>query len=71
LADADREWMANAACRQSDSDIFFPVAHEKGREAKRICRDCPVRVECLAWAIKTKQEYGVWGGASPETRRRR
>jgi WhiB family redox-sensing transcriptional regulator len=55
-------------------DLFFPVgvtgpavAHIAA--AKAVCEACPVRLECLEFAISTNQEYGVWGGASEEERR--
>ena len=38
------------------------------REAKALCADCPIRNACLTWAIKHKEEYGIWGGLSPEER---
>lgn len=34
-------------------------------EAKSVCQTCPVRVACLAWALKNKQEFGIWGGKTP------
>ena len=37
--------------------------------AKAVCGDCTVREECLAFAITTNQEFGVWGGTSEEERR--
>ena len=35
-----------------------------------MCRSCPVVEECLAYALETNQEAGVWGGTSEEERRR-
>jgi len=32
-------------------------------DVKRICDQCPVRPECLTWALDTDQE-GIWGGTS-------
>jgi len=32
------------------------------RRAKEICQGCPVRVECLDYAIRAPMEYGIWGG---------
>jgi hypothetical protein len=34
-------------------------------EAKRICRDCPVQIHCLAWALENGVTDGVWGGTTP------
>ncbi|MGH9224375.1 MAG: WhiB family transcriptional regulator [Acidimicrobiales bacterium] len=71
----DSRWRDRAACRGSDPDLFFPigstgVAVEELRAAKALCATCPVREQCLAFALATNQEAGVWGGASEDERRR-
>lgn len=38
------------------------------RAAIRACRSCPVQRECLASALWFGEEYGIWGGATPEQR---
>lgn len=40
------------------------------REArsKALCADCPVRVDCLNYALSRPEKYGVWGGLSEEER---
>jgi hypothetical protein len=30
--------------------------------ARKVCAVCPVRLACLAYALKTRPENGVWGG---------
>ena len=67
-------WRSLAACRDVDTDLFFPVgvtgpAELQIAQAKALCRRCPAREACLAFAIRTNQEYGVWGGASEDERR--
>jgi WhiB family redox-sensing transcriptional regulator len=39
------------------------------RRAKAICAVCPVQVECLEYAIRTREPHGVWGGLSEMERR--
>jgi WhiB family transcriptional regulator, redox-sensing transcriptional regulator len=56
-----------AACSSCDPDLFFPVgssgaAIRQTEEAKAVCAGCPVRAECLQWAVETDQLHGVWGG---------
>ena len=67
-------WRQRAACRDSDPDLFFPIgdtgpAVEHAEAAKAVCRQCPVRVDCLEYALISNQEAGVWGGATEEERR--
>ncbi|MFB9207567.1 WhiB family transcriptional regulator [Nonomuraea spiralis] len=38
--------------------------------ARRICQGCPVRVQCLTWAVETGEAEGMWGGTTPDERRR-
>ena len=63
----EARWMADAACRDVDVSVFYP--YEPAFEpAKAICNGCPVRAECLDYAIIGREEYGVWGGLSPQER---
>jgi WhiB family redox-sensing transcriptional regulator len=66
----DVEWRDEAACRDEDTDIFFPLTDEDAGPALAICATCPVREECLEFALITRQDDGVWGGLT-ETQRRR
>jgi hypothetical protein len=52
------------------AESFFPEKGGSSREAKRICADCPVRIECLNYALRRDERYGVWGGMSERERRR-
>lgn len=71
LVDLDeRPWAAYAACRQADPDLFFPAEGDDAAVALRICRGCPVRAECLEWALDSRVRYGVWGGTTERDRRR-
>jgi WhiB family redox-sensing transcriptional regulator len=69
-----KDWRHRAACLDEDPELFFPVgtsgpALEQLAEAKMVCGWCPVREECLAWALASGQEAGVWGGLSEDERR--
>lgn len=64
-------WMAEAACRGTGPDLFYPPA--KGgdaRQAKAICAECQVRLSCLEHAIEQHEILGVWGGMSARERAR-
>jgi WhiB family redox-sensing transcriptional regulator len=67
-------WRDDAACRDADPDLFFPVgttgpALRHIDEAKRICRACPAQSQCLAWALDHGVTDGVWGGTTADERR--
>lgn len=61
-------WVARAVCRGVDPERLF-VRGAAQREAKVICRHCPVQVECLADALDNKVPFGVWGGLTERERR--
>jgi len=68
------EWRVGAACAGVDTNLFFPGGTTGESlllidEAKAICRSCPCCDACLAFAVETNQEFGVWGSASEEERR--
>lgn len=57
-------WMQDALCAQTDPDMFFPQKGGSTKPAKKICRNCDVVAECLAFALRTGQTEGIWGGKS-------
>jgi WhiB family redox-sensing transcriptional regulator len=63
-------WTDRAACRGTDTEIFFPANAEEEAEALSICATCPVRAQCLDYAVRNRETYGIWGGTTPEQRRR-
>jgi WhiB family redox-sensing transcriptional regulator len=71
-----RDWRDDAACAGMDTELWFPVsAFPKGaelqrvRRAQEVCGPCPVRISCLAFALRTGQR-GIWGGLTEQQRRR-
>lgn len=74
------QWMADALCGQVGVDEFYPQNNrtDTARVAKRICNGdprrgtepCPVRAECLAYALNRNEEHGVWGGLSAPERQK-
>ena len=69
FADEDTSWMDEAVCPQTDPEAFFPEVGEKPRQAKEICKGCPVIEQCLDYAIRKDFTIGVWGGTSSKARR--
>jgi WhiB family redox-sensing transcriptional regulator len=71
------DWQRMGLCRGRDSAQFFHPDGERGasrgrREtaAKQLCHSCPVRAECAAHALATREPYGVWGGFTEAERLR-
>lgn len=62
-------WAGRALCAGSDPEIFFPAHDDQGTEARQICGGCPVRAECLDYAIQADERHGIWGGLDPGERR--
>lgn len=66
----ERPWAAYASCRDADPEMFFPREPGDATAAIRVCNGCPVRDECLDWALEMRISYGVWGGTTERERRR-
>jgi WhiB family redox-sensing transcriptional regulator len=65
-------WRSAAACRSADPELFFPFSEsgealEQIAEAKVICTGCPVRRQCLEFALRTRP-HGIWGGLTERER---
>jgi WhiB family redox-sensing transcriptional regulator len=63
-------WIEQAACHGVDPKVFFPSRGDDPRPAKKMCMSCPVRAQCLDYALRTNQAYGIWGATSERQRRR-
>ena len=63
-------WMKRAQCRDVDRDLFFPEHGGKGTTARAICSSCPVRQECLDYALANPEMTGMWGGTSERQRQK-
>ena len=44
-------WHADALCREHPEINWFPGKGEANRAARAVCARCPVREECLAFAL--------------------
>ena len=68
-------WQDAAACRGEDLLLFFgpdgerqPEREIRERKAKGVCAACPVRLECLNYAVSRPEKYGTWGGLNEDER---
>lgn len=76
MIELDTHWHSQARCAGMNDDTFFPEKSELGKikKAEEICGSaknprCPVREQCLSFALQTNQRFGVWGGMSAHARR--
>ena len=73
----DDSWQLRGLCRGNHSHLFFPPStferkdERERRElrARAICRVCPVMSECLEYAMRIREPYGIWGGFTENERR--
>lgn len=61
------QWQTKAACTNADPEIFF----SEGRHNKPLeyCNNCPVKKDCLNYAVTEQIDHGIWGGMTPGQRR--
>lgn len=74
------EWMAQSRCLTIpvwEADLmFFPPDPNNNGPAKRFCNGtrgptdtpCPVQEDCLNYALRVDEQFGVWGGKSTRER---
>ena len=65
-------WMAFGPSAVIWGNKLLPAVRENLAQiakAKLVCNKCPVTHDCLAWAISSGQDAGVWGGMSEDERR--
>jgi WhiB family redox-sensing transcriptional regulator len=61
---SDLDWKDRGICSQTDPEAFFDDHGKSTVAAKMVCSDCPVVGECLDYAIRNHERFGVWGGLS-------
>lgn len=70
------DWDLLAACRDApDPDLWFPISEvgpgaRQTAQAKAECARCPVRAECLGYALDNGLDYGIFGGLTADERRK-
>lgn len=64
-------WRQYAACHGANPALWY-LDRSRGegfKEARAVCARCPVRAQCLQWALAHNERFGMWGGLSPQERR--
>jgi hypothetical protein len=67
-------WQERSACLQADPELFTGdhLTQHQVTQAKAFCTRCPVRIECLDFALTQQRSTdlgGIYGGLSPSERR--
>lgn len=66
-------WAGAALCHQVGPDMgdaWFPNSGDQAPGAKAVCGRCPVRDECLQYALDLNIKEGIWGGLNERERRK-
>lgn len=73
----DWKWQDGAACRGESIVLFFGPEGERQAEreireakAQQVCMGCPVRTDCLDYAVSRPERTGYWGGLDEDGRAR-
>ena len=69
-ANQSLKWMDRGSCRNFPPAVFFPQDGAGVERARAICAHCPVKSDCLEYALAHHIDHGVWGGCSERERRR-
>lgn len=64
-------WTIAASCTQVPGDMWFPEngVDQSVSEVKGMCWECPVRPQCLEYALANGEQFGIWGGLTVKERR--
>lgn len=72
--DGGLEWMRDAECAKPENDdvkdYFFSPDVDERYKAKNLCFKCPVRGDCVKWALENGEIWGIWGGRDDNEIRR-
>ena len=62
------EWMARGNCRGKPTALWFPTRGD-GAAARTLCERCPVKSECLEYALTDEPApVGIWAGIDERER---
>lgn len=70
----DMSYQKDGLCTKKENakymDFFFSDEPEEKYQAKNLCYQCPVRKDCIKYALESKQIWGIWGGKDENEIRR-
>jgi WhiB family redox-sensing transcriptional regulator len=70
----NNEWQEESLCSKKENrhlvENFFSESLDEKHEAKNLCFSCPVRKDCIKYALESKEIWGIWGGKDENEIRR-
>lgn len=60
-------WHKQALC-SGRTELFFSDQDEVQEQARRLCEQCAVRVDCLGEALRVPELVGLWAGSTEHER---
>jgi WhiB family redox-sensing transcriptional regulator len=70
LSVGKEKWQEFASCKGWDPEVFYPDRGVPSASAKAVCNECPVQRDCLEYALRRDERFGIWGGLSERERRK-
>lgn len=61
-------WWLRARCRGRRDLNFYSNWQRQIQACRKVCRDCPVRTHCAIEALLRHDQWGIWGGLTPDER---
>lgn len=73
----DVSWRVRGLCRGESAVHFYAPPHFERKpekdaresQARALCGACPVRSDCLDYALGVRERHGIWGGLNELERR--
>jgi WhiB family redox-sensing transcriptional regulator len=67
-----KDWYQHGLCKDKETALFYPETGDNtlAKKAMTLCKACPVRAECLSYALSNNESFGVWGGFTVRRRGR-
>lgn len=63
-----KNWHNFAACKGTDTELFYPERGDSVRTVLNTCEECSVTFDCLEYALANNETVGVWGATTPKGR---
>lgn len=74
ISNGGLDWMQYGECAKPENsgikDFFFSADPEEKNKAKNLCYTCPVRQDCVVWALESGTIWGIWGARDDNEIRR-